>query len=134
MSIVSVTSAQLSQLADIAKRSLPNESCAFLLGKNSGGESVVLEVMPMRNAESSPVSFSINPEELLRAYNVAEEKGHDVIGIFHSHPGRPSPSSTDIRFMELNPVVWVIYSTTENEFEAFINDVDVREVVIKIRD
>lgn len=134
MSIVSVTSPQLSQLADIAKRSLPNESCAFLLGKNSGGESVVLEVMPMRNAESSPVLFSINPEELLKAYNLAEERGHDVIGIFHSHPGRPIPSGTDIRFMELNPVVWVIYSTTENEFKAFISDAEVREVAIKIRD
>ena len=134
MSIVSLTSVQLSQLAGIAKKSLPNESCAFLLGKNSSSESLVLDVMPMRNAESSPVSFSISPEELLKAYNVAEEMGHDVIGIFHSHPGRPTPSSTDIRFMELNPVVWVIYSTTENEFKAFINDVQVTEVAIKISD
>ncbi|MGI0029827.1 MAG: Mov34/MPN/PAD-1 family protein, partial [Nitrososphaera sp.] len=103
-------------------------------GKSSRDESVVLEVMPMANAESSPVSFSINPDELLKAYDLAEERGHDVIGIFHSHPGRPTPSGTDIRFMELNPVVWVIYSTTENEFKAFVSDVQVREVAIKTKD
>lgn len=134
MSIVIMTSGQLSQLVSIAKNSMPNESCAFLLGKSSRDESVVLEVMPMANAERSPVSFSINPDELLKAYDAAEERGHDVIGIFHSHPGRPTPSGTDIRFMELNPVVWVIYSTTENEFKAFVSDVQVREVAIKTKD
>ena len=42
---------------------------------------------------------------------MAEEKGLDVVGIFHSHPkSLPSPSNTDIKFMKGNPIPWIIYS------------------------
>ena len=51
-------------------------------------------ILPMRNMDESPVTFSIEPAELLHAYNLAENKGLEVIGIFHSHPARPWPSST----------------------------------------
>jgi hypothetical protein len=34
--------------------------------------------------------------------------------------------------MEINPVVWLIYSTTEHEFKAYVYDSDVREVSVKI--
>ena len=131
--VISLTAAQLAQLAGIAKKSLPNESCAFLLGKDVENESVVVEVMPMRNSVQSPISFSIEPEELLEAYGLAEKRGLQVIGIFHSHPGTASPSSTDKKFMEINPVVWLIYSTTDDQFNAFLSDDEVREVEIKIK-
>ena len=123
-----LTAGQIEQLAGIAKDALPNESCAFLLGRNDR----VAEIMPMRNADESAVTFSIEPQELLRAYDLAEDKRLQVIGIFHSHPARPAPSSTDRRFMEINPVVWLIYSTTEHEFKAYVYDSDVREVSVKI--
>ena len=131
--VISLTAAQLAQLAGIAKKSLPNESCAFLLGKDVENESVVVEVMPMRNSVQSPISFNIEPEELLKAYDLAEKQGLQVIGIFHSHPGNASPSSTDKKFMEINPVVWLIYSTTDDQFKAFLSDDEVREVEIKIK-
>jgi proteasome lid subunit RPN8/RPN11 len=135
MALVIVLNAeQLSRLASIAKATLPNESCAFLLGRSEQhDESVVVEVMPMRNSEQSPYSFSISPEELLQAYELAEQKALQVVGIFHSHPGDPSPSSTDKKFMEINPVVWVIYSTTQRRFKAYLGDGRVQEVDIRIR-
>jgi hypothetical protein len=34
--------------------------------------------------------------------------------------------------MEINPVVWLIYSTTEQKFRAYVYDSDVREVAVKI--
>jgi [CysO sulfur-carrier protein]-S-L-cysteine hydrolase len=123
-----LTAGQIDQLVSFAKRSLPNESCAFLLGKNGR----VVEILPMRNSDQSTVSFSIEPQEVLRAYDLAESKKLQVIGIFHSHPARPAPSSTDRRFMEINPVVWLIYSTTEQKFKAFVYDSDVMEVAVKI--
>jgi proteasome lid subunit RPN8/RPN11 len=125
---ISLTSGQIEQLITIAKQALPNESCAFLLGRNDK----VVEILPMRNADESAVTFSIEPQELLRAYDLAESKRLQVIGIFHSHPARPAPSSTDREFMEINPVVWLIYSTTEHRFKAYVYDSDVREVVVKI--
>lgn len=125
---ISLTSGQIEQLTSIAKDALPNESCAFLLGRNDK----VIEILPMRNADESAVTFSIEPQNLLRAYDFAESKKLQVVGIFHSHPARPAPSSTDRKFMEINPVVWLIYSTTEQKFKAYVYDRDVREVAVKI--
>ena len=122
-----LSSAQLQHLEQLAKDSLPNESCAFLL---SGGDSEVTikEIMPMENADASRVSFTITPDETLRAYRLAENRSMEVAGIFHSHPSLPSPSGTDARFMEVNPVVWLIYSTTKSRFGAWIFEDGIREV------
>lgn len=125
---ISLTAGQIEQLASIAKDALPNESCAFLLGRDGR----VIEILPMRNADESAVTFSIEPQELLCAYDLAEGKRLQVIGIFHSHPARPAPSGTDRKFMEINPVVWLIYSTTERKFKAYVYDSDISEVAVKI--
>ncbi len=111
---ITLTAGQVERLASIAKGALPNESCAFLLGKDGR----VTEILPMRNVDESQVSFSIEPQEVLYAYDFAESKKLQVVGIFHSHPARPAPSGTDREFMEINPVVWLIYSTTEHRFKA----------------
>jgi hypothetical protein len=42
------------------------------------------------------------------------------------------PSGTDRKFMEINPVVWLIYSTTEHNFKAYVYENDVVEVAVKI--
>ncbi len=82
----------------------------------------------MKNAQTSRVAFEIPADELLKAYDYAEKKGLQVAGIFHSHPSSPAPSGTDRRFMEINPVVWVIYSTTESRFAAWVFEDGVRPV------
>jgi len=125
---ISLTARQVEELTNIAKGALPNESCAFLLGRSD----MVIEIIPMRNADESQVSFSIEPQQVLHAYELAESKKLQVIGIFHSHPARPAPSGTDRKFMEINPVVWLIYSTTEYRLKAYVYDRDVKEVELKI--
>ncbi len=126
---ITLTARQLAELEDLAKQSLPNESCALLLGK----ESSVLEVLPIANAGLSEVSFTIPSEELLMAYHLAESKEMDVVGIFHSHPSSPAPSSTDEKYMEINPVVWLIYSTTQNRFGAWVFEDKVRQAEMVVR-
>ena|SRR5215207_5745184 len=128
MQSISLTTGQIQELVSIAKNVLPNESCGLLLGENDA----VAEILPMRNVDESPLTFSIKSTELVDAYNLAESKGLQVIAIFHSHPAQPSPSSTDIKFMEINPVVWLIYSTTEWRLKAYVYDEYVKEVTIKI--
>jgi [CysO sulfur-carrier protein]-S-L-cysteine hydrolase len=125
---ISLTEGQVDRLVSIAEDALPNESCAFLLGNNES----VTEILPMQNADKSRFSFSIGPPEVLRAYDLAESKGLQVIGIFHSHPSNPAPSNIDRKFMEINPVVWLIYSSTEQKFGAYVYDIDVREVAVRI--
>jgi [CysO sulfur-carrier protein]-S-L-cysteine hydrolase len=130
MNTISLTVVQITQLTRLAKDALPNESCAILLGDDDK----VVKILPMRNVDESPVTFSIDSTELLHAYDLAEKKGMQVIAIFHSHPAKPSPSSTDIKFMQINPVVWLIYSTTESQLKAFVHDDNdiVREIAIRI--
>jgi [CysO sulfur-carrier protein]-S-L-cysteine hydrolase len=131
MKTIFLSSAQIRKLEGIAKGALPNESCAFLLGHNDK----VKEILEVRNSDESPVTFRIESKDLLNAYYLAESKGLQVIAIFHSHPTKPWPSSTDVKFMEINPIVWVIYSTTDGQLKAFIHDDDlVKEVHIRIID
>jgi proteasome lid subunit RPN8/RPN11 len=129
MKTIFLSAAQIRKLEGIAKGALPNESCAFLLGHNDN----VKEILKVRNSDESPVTFRIESADLLHTYYLAESKGMQVIAIFHSHPTNPWPSSTDVKFMEINPVVWVIYSTTDDQLRAFIYDDDlVKEVHIRI--
>ena len=115
-------------LQDHAESQKPNESCAILFGK----ESTVLEIFLTENIEESPVNFTISNEQLIEAYQTAEKKELEIIGIFHSHPNSiANPSETDKNFMQSNPVVWVIYSGIEKNFNAFVLESEVREVSIK---
>jgi len=118
--MISFTESQIEELRRIAKWAAPNESCAFLLaGRN---DHRVARILPMKNVEESPISFTMDPGEVINAYDIAESLEMQVIGIFHSHPAKPTPSTMDTRFMEINPVVWVIFSTSENTLKAFFYD------------
>lgn len=104
-----------------ARENFPNESCALLFGTEKGGAFRVEEVFLTENSEQSEANFTISNDELLRGYTEAERIGLDVVGIFHSHPhSDATPSATDRKFMEINPVVWVIFSNKLEEFKAYI--------------
>ncbi|MGI0087504.1 MAG: Mov34/MPN/PAD-1 family protein [Nitrosotalea sp.] len=104
-----------------AKQNEPNESCAILFGKNDDRQFLIMDVFLTKNAEPSPVNFTISNDELIKAYKESEKKNLEVIAIFHSHPNSAAyPSSTDRQYMEVNPVPWIIYSNTNNEFRAYI--------------
>ncbi len=131
MKTISLTKAQIEDLRKIAERALPDECCAFLLADRNDDK--VAKILPMRNIEESAVSFSMDPSEMIEAYNIADSLEMQVIAIFHSHPANPSPSSTDIKFMEINPVIWLIYSTTENVLRAFVySDDAVEEIALNV--
>jgi proteasome lid subunit RPN8/RPN11 len=131
-----LTQFQLEGLASLARDSLPNESCALLLGNNTNKENEiqVIETLSMKNSDASPTTrFRIDSQELINGYLRAEKMGLNVIGIFHSHPAPPFPSSTDKIFMEINPIVWLIYSTLTNESKAYIfEQKKIREVRLSV--
>ena len=127
-----LTNQQLETLVSLAKDSLPNESCALLVGNNGGNEICVVYVLPMSNSDKSTVSFSIDPRELINAYQTAEKRGLQVVGIFHSHPTQPFPSSTDKKYMKINPIVWLIYSTLTNESKAYVFEDKIKKVHLRV--
>ncbi|WP_428323834.1 Mov34/MPN/PAD-1 family protein [Nitrosopumilus sp.] len=114
-------------LTQHAEDEKPNESCAILFGK----EDTVSEIFLTKNIEESPVNFTISNEQLIEGYKIAEEKKMDVIGIFHSHPNSEAyPSNTDKKFMQSNPVAWVIYSGVNNDFRAYLLESKIKEIPI----
>jgi|YelNatPaOPRAMG01_1025707.scaffolds.fasta_scaffold141559_2 proteasome lid subunit RPN8/RPN11 len=90
-----------------ARESHPIEACGILLGRVVGGDRIVHEVRPAKNAAKSPFEYRIDPEELLEILIDAERRGLDIIGSYHSHPlSEPFWSQLDEDMGEL----WVGYS------------------------
>jgi len=117
-------------LTEHAENEEPNESCAILFGKDS----LVSEVFLTKNIEESPVNFTISNEQLIEGYKIAEEKRIEVIGVFHSHPNSDAyPSNTDKKFMQSNPVAWIIYSGINKNFKAYFLESDITEIPIEIK-
>ena len=126
-----LTEAQQHLLSKEAKNKKPNETCALLFGNKENDKLLVSEVFMADNMDGSPVNFTISNEQLIQGYKTAEEKGLEVIGIFHSHPNsQPYPSSTDKKFMEINPVAWVIFSNITNNFKAYLFESEIKEIPI----
>ncbi len=115
-------------LSEHSENQKPNESCAILFGKNDQ----VLDLFLTENIEKSSVNFTISNEQLIEGYKIAEEKEMEVIGIFHSHPDSDAfPSNTDKKFMQSNPVAWVIYSGINKNFRAYLLEIDIVEIPIE---
>ena len=115
-------------LSQYSENQKPNEACGILFGKNNQ----VLDIFLTENIDESPVNFTISNEQLIEGYRIAEEKKMEVIGIFHSHPDSDAyPSNTDKKFMQSNPVAWIIYSGINKNFRAFILDSETKEIPIK---
>lgn len=119
------------ELTEIALTSLPYESCALLFGSISKNIITVRFVEQMENTKQSSIEFSMDPDELFKKYQDLSYPNSCIVGIFHSHPGPPIPSSTDIMYMKINPIPWVIYSTTSNELKSFLLDEQLFDISIK---
>jgi proteasome lid subunit RPN8/RPN11 len=114
-------------LSEYSENQKPNESCAILFGKGNQ----ISDMFLTENIEKSPMNFTISNEQLIEAYKTAEERNVEIVGIFHSHPNSDAfPSNTDEKFMQSNPVVWIIYSGINKNFKAFIRESDIIEIPI----
>ncbi len=110
----------------------PYEACAILLGNKDEKIWEATEIFLTENIEKSEINFTVSNEQLLEGYKMAEEKGLDVVGIFHSHPkSLPSPSNTDVKFMKGNPIPWIIYSGLTKEMKAYLLDSEIIQILIK---
>ena len=128
-----LTENQINNLISSTKEDLPNESCSLLLGNILDCEYRVKVLKRMNNLAHSEYSFNMDPDELMKVYQWASKKELDVIGIYHSHLDGSNPSATDLTFMRINPVIWLIYELSGSIFRAFIIVQDkLKEVKIKI--
>ena len=90
-----------------AKAEYPLEACGIIAGLR--GRAVKL--YRTRNAEGSPVRYVIDPREQLGVMREIEDRGWDLLGIFHSHTHSPAyPSQTDVQLAYYPDVLYFIVS------------------------
>ena len=83
-------------MLDHALAELPNEACGLVSGSLQTG--LAVEFHTARNAERSPLRYTVHPDDLLRITLEIEDADLDLVGIFHSHTHTPAvPSATDLR-------------------------------------
>lgn len=109
----------------------PLEACGLLAGKDDRVEKVIF----VRNQAHSPVRFVMDPYEQLKAFDLIESNGLDLLSIFHSHPAGPEgASATDIAEAAYE-VIHVILSRKQNGWQAhgfWIEDGKATEVPLQI--
>lgn len=127
-----VTVGQINALKNLALCHWPYEVCSLLLGVSRHYKFLVKELYHMRNVDQSETAFQMGLADLISAYKYSSEKKLNVIGVFHSHILGTAPSKKDLIYMELNPVVWLIYSVDECKFEAYKMDSTLEKVLINI--
>lgn len=90
---VRLTRAQFDQILSQARAEAPQECCGLLLGRGD----VVERVFPGRNVDETPrTRYVMDPQDQLRAFRLMDERGWDLVGIYHSHPHTEAyPSETD---------------------------------------
>ena len=69
-----------------------------------GSDGRATRVYRARNAEASPLRYTIHPQDQFRITMEIEERGEQIAAIYHSHTSSPAePSQTDINLAEYWP-------------------------------
>lgn len=95
------------------------ERCGVLIGIKNGNDLIVKEILEIKNLSENPLLFQMDPEELCRVWVDAENRGLEVLAVFHTHPrGIAMPSSQDLEGLKQTGLIWVIIGL--DDIRAFI--------------
>ncbi len=95
-----------------AQKESPLECCGILSGKNG----TVQKAFELRNAEQSPVRYSISPQDQLGIFKEMGKEALEMVAIYHSHTHTlPFPSETDVKMAFYPEVFSVIISLKEEK-------------------
>lgn len=88
-----LTTVQVQAMRRHVGRRAPQEACGLVGGRGGRAELV----LPVPNADRSPVRFHMEPHAQLRAFQRLEAQGLELVAVYHSHPEGPDrPSATDV--------------------------------------
>lgn len=92
---------------------VPEEACGLVAGKGNQAESV----FPITNILHEKFRFRMEPEEQLKAFLQIEQKGWEVLAIYHSHPqGIAHPSATDYQELTFPGIIYLIWYRESNQW------------------
>ena len=75
----------------------PEEACGLLGGTVDGDSAEATVCYPGRNLAASATLYELDPKDHLLADRDAEDRGLEIVGVFHSHTHTEAyPSPTDV--------------------------------------
>jgi proteasome lid subunit RPN8/RPN11 len=98
-----------------ARKESPLECCGIL----SGRDGLVQKAFKLKNAEQSPVRYSMSPQEQIKVFEEMDREALEMVAIYHSHTHTlPFPSETDVRLSFYPEISSVIISLKEEKDPA----------------
>jgi proteasome lid subunit RPN8/RPN11 len=95
-----------------ARAEVPNEACGVLAGSLATRTATAYH--PARNADASPYVYTVHPDDLVRIVMGLDDRGEDLVAIFHSHTHTPAePSPTDRRQATYPDSVYLLASLAD---------------------
>jgi [CysO sulfur-carrier protein]-S-L-cysteine hydrolase len=81
-----------------------------------GGENGrVVKLFRTTNSEHSPIRYSIETNELIKIYQEMDNRGWDLLGIYHSHLNHEAyPSRVDIQYAYFPQSLYIIISLSDS--------------------
>lgn len=122
------------RMVDHCLAGLPLEVCGLLGGTPDPAHATV--VYPTRNVAESARLYTVDPLEHLKADRDAEDRGLELLGVFHSHTHTEAyPSPTDVALAPDPGWHYVLVSLKEAEpvvrsFRIVDGTIDEEEVVV----
>jgi proteasome lid subunit RPN8/RPN11 len=120
----------LEEMHSHALSTFPEECCGLMFGNfsdaNDDRATQVVMIQRMRNAFDPAQRFhrySIDPKEFLNVETDAEERGEEIIGVYHSHPNalaKPSEFDRDHAWPGLSYVIMEIVDRKILETKSWI--------------
>ncbi len=101
------------QMLQHARKELPYEACGII---SDSPRQEAKRFYPARNELQSKSRYHVHPEDLYRIFTEIEKRGHEIWGIFHSHPDFPAyPSETDLDQAYYPQAYYLIASFIDSE-------------------
>jgi proteasome lid subunit RPN8/RPN11 len=95
--MLNIPQEQFAQIIEHGLEGKPLEICGFLAGRSTPDARQVVAVFPIESDDKSPLTYSMNPLQQMRAEKEIRAQGLEIVGIYHTHPAtQPYPSKTDV--------------------------------------
>jgi proteasome lid subunit RPN8/RPN11 len=110
-----LTPDQWEQMEKDVEAKVPEEACGFAVGIGN----VARLIIPVTNSLHDPYRFRMDPQEQLNAFLLAEEKGWEILAVYHSHPhGISMPSATDYKELTFPGLIYLIWYQDANQWRC----------------
>ena len=102
----------LKEIVEQGLREFPNECCGVIAGRDDAP----VKVIPMKNADASPVTYRLEGREQLQVFDAMDEEGLELWAIYHSHTHSEAyPSETDVRLAFYPDARYLLLSLADRE-------------------